>query len=351
MATPPDVQIRVREADALEFAADALVLKYAQAPYGADKKAIALTGIAARDLPPPDGFRIVRNPPGLQARALIFLGVVGFREFRYKEVRGFARRALATVAREVPDAREIALTTHGVGFGLDEIESFDSELAGILDAVRAGEVPVALQRVSILEIGRDRARRFADRLDSTLPTQASVPRGASVEEVVDPNAAHRVRTVGFDSAKRQHAWVSMGSFDDSSEDRFLFGVAGPVRESGLLCERIDELRFEGDVLDHVKNRIDTASVVIADLTGASPNVYLEVGFAWGRSVPTVLLCQDVGELRFDVTWQKCLVYQSIKQLHEQLSTELARLLAAGGNTNRASGVMGRVGIEPTRDAI
>jgi hypothetical protein len=58
---------------------------------------------------------------------------------------------------------------------------------------------------------------------------------------------------------------------------------------------------------------------------ANPNVYLEVGYAWGRGRPTVLLVRDVKELRFDVAAYRCIIYRSIRELETLLTRELERL--------------------------
>ncbi len=65
--------------------------------------------------------------------------------------------------------------------------------------------------------------------------------------------------------------------------------------------------------------------MIADLSGANPNVYLEVGYAWGKGRPTLLLVKSEQELRFDVRSQRCLKYESIKNLADVLSRELREL--------------------------
>ena len=75
----------------------------------------------------------------------------------------------------------------------------------------------------------------------------------------------------------------------------------------------------------VRDRITSATFVIADLSDANPNVYLEVGYAWGREVPTILLVRDTKQLKFDVSGQHCLVYRKIKDLEEVLRTELEKL--------------------------
>jgi hypothetical protein len=67
--------------------------------------------------------------------------------------------------------------------------------------------------------------------------------------------------------------------------------------------------------------------MVAEVTDANPNVFLEIGYAWGKDVKTVLLVkgQAGGNLEFDIQGQRCLVYQSIKQLEEILAHELEQL--------------------------
>jgi hypothetical protein len=102
-----------------------------------------------------------------------------------------------------------------------------------------------------------------------------------------------------------------------------------VHTAGYLCERADLSAFTGDVVDWVKRRIASAELVIADLSTANANVYLEVGYARGHGVPTVLVTRDANDLMFDVKAQRCIVYKSIRNLEESLRREL-RALAAGG---------------------
>jgi hypothetical protein len=114
-------------------------------------------------------------------------------------------------------------------------------------------------------------------------------------------------------------------FAPEMEDVFYYGIQSPVRQLGYICERVDQEAFTGGILEQVKMRIENAEMVIADLTGANANVYLEVGYAWGKDRPTVLLANKKDELRFDVRGQRCLRYQSIKDLENQLTTELKSL--------------------------
>jgi hypothetical protein len=102
----------------------------------------------------------------------------------------------------------------------------------------------------------------------------------------------------------------------------------PFTQSGLLCERVDMVIFTGDILERVKTRIDTATLIVADLTGANANVYLEVGYAWGRGRPTLLVARSGDDLRFDVRGQRCIIYDNIVDLSKKLSNDLKTLSTA-----------------------
>ncbi|MGH4026934.1 MAG: hypothetical protein ACRDRV_20365, partial [Pseudonocardiaceae bacterium] len=233
------VQIRVVEVDVRSYATDALVLKYAQQSYGADGLVIAATGIRQAELPAPGDHLMVRTPTGLPARRVVFLGVPDISGFGYREIREFGMRALTTVAR-LENIREITVTLHGAGFGLDEHEAFDSEVAGIIDALRSGQVPAGLEYVTFAEISQSRADRMRRKLRRLLPDSMHVDGGLGAR----PNEmlAEHLRSVGYDSLIKRHAFVAM-PFDGTLEDHYYYAIAPAVRAAGLLCERMDEQNF------------------------------------------------------------------------------------------------------------
>lgn len=324
MAGVQGVEVRVLEADALSHGADVLVLKHAQGSHGLDAVAKQIVGVDDDLDLPPGTYKLISNPPGIASANIVFLGVVRLQKFGYEEIREFAHRALATVAREVPGAREIALTLHGAGYGLDEIACFDAELLGVFDAADAGEAPPALEQVTIVEREPGRALRIWERLDGILAASEAAGGALPERSVATPSTKGGSQLIA--STPRDHAFVAM-PFSEEFEDVFHYGIAAAVRECGLLCERIDQVVFTGDILNRMKERIRTASLVVADLTGANANVYLEVGFAWASGVPTVLVHHKDSELTFDVRGEKCLRYGSIKELESSLSHELSQLVA------------------------
>lgn len=81
---------------------------------------------------------------------------------------------------------------------------------------------------------------------------------------------------------------------------------------------MNEAPFTGDILQRTTERIQTAEFVIADLTEARPNVYLEVGYAWGKGVPVIFLAREGEKLHFDVSTHRCIYYKSIRHLARDL---------------------------------
>ena len=70
--------------------------------------------------------------------------------------------------------------------------------------------------------------------------------------------------------------------------------------------------------------------MIADLSLERPNVYLEVGFAWGLKKPVILVAREGQRLHFDLSHHKCLFYRTIGKLSESLEKTIRDMFGAGG---------------------
>jgi hypothetical protein len=310
----------------MQFTCDLLALKHAQRLYGLDAAVYAriLQDGTRPPLPGVGRHAMLQSHGAIEAKYVGFLGVNAIEDFGYAQIRDFGRRAITTFAHELSDLHHIALTVHGPGYGLDEIEAFESELAGIVDAITLGETPPDLARVSFVEHSSDRAARLDTALQDIIPERRiEVSRVGRISGIL-PAKKDTLRSVGYDSSSKPRVFVAM-PFSPDKHDTFHYGIQGAINAAGFLAERADMAAFTGDVISWVKDRINGASLVVADLSGANPNVYLEVGYAWAKGVRTVLLIDDVGALKFDVRGQRCLTYASIRELEQKLSEELARL--------------------------
>jgi hypothetical protein len=157
----------------------------------------------------------------------------------------------------------------------------------------------------------------------------SVVRGQVASEPLD-TLRDEIRRA--DAAERQrgsrHVFVAM-PFAVEMEDVYYYGIQRAIDANGLDAVRIDRSAFTGDILEQIKTSIRTAVAAVVELTGSNPNVHLELGYAWGHGLPTVLLLKEGGDLCFDVRGQKCIIYRTIKDLENALSKELATLMRNG----------------------
>lgn len=261
----------------------------------------------------------------LAAKAVLYVGVPQLLEFGYGDIRECSRESLEILAGQDCEKANIAMTMYGAGLWLDEREAFHAQIAGIMEYLEApahGWVP---DWIAIWERDANCARRLTQVLEDLQPATVMTAEAAG-----RAGPARTIPDAGVASEGKKHVFVAMPYDDETMLDVYVFGVCGPVNEAGCLCERCDQSAFTGDVLDRIKSRISSASVVIADMTGANPNVYLEVGYAWGQGVPTLLIARKGEELLFDVKTHRCLYYKNISDLKRQLIDLLPGIVADGG---------------------
>lgn len=320
------ISVRVEAADALDFECDILAVKYAQAEHGLDRKVFGYLRVKHPNLgslaPPPGTFQFLEGVNPLRARRILVIGVQPLHRFSYPEIREFGLRVITSAVQEKIDIRHVAVTVHGPGYGLDEGEAFRAEIGGLVDAVRSGQYPRVLERITVVEQNVGRAERLRALLEGLIENSYIEVDSDGVHIATAQNV--NLQTAGFTSATKPLVFVAI-PFADSMDDVFHYGIQGAVNAAGYLCERADQATFTGDVMEWVKRRIKSARLVIADLSSANPNVYLEVGYAWGCGIPTVLLISNPIDLKFDVRGQRCLVYKSIRALEEALANELKRI--------------------------
>ncbi|MEH6472523.1 MAG: hypothetical protein V7752_14845 [Halopseudomonas sp.] len=328
-----EIEVRVDEGDALKYRVDTLAVKYAQKYHGLDGEIVRRfeeAGFDSESLKPlPGQYEIVSSHGQMMSTNILFYGVPPLRKFRYQQIREFSRGVMQALLEIDSSAVHLGLTLHGANYGLDEVEAFEAEIAGLADAVAEYKVPEKLELITLIERNAVRAKRLAKTLNELLPLGriiADSGYGSGDEE----KYGARLRSAGYASDSKPHVFVAM-PFNESMDDVYHYGISGAVRAAGFVCERVDERAFTGDVLARVKQRIKSSSLVVADLSTANSNVYLEVGYAWGCGIPTILVVSDVNELKFDVQGQRCLEYKKIKDLERMLLEELSAIGASLGN--------------------
>jgi hypothetical protein len=311
-----------------------LALKYAQQFHGADRavaESLVGYGVAKDELRAPIGQAVYINTRGaIQSKHVLFVGVEPLKNLGYTDIQALARKVLSALSKKAPLTRHIAMTLHGSGFGLDEERAFRSQLYGYLEALEEQKLPQTLERISIISNDERKVAELRQLLErpSDDPYLEITVSGNGVYGIgprapgSEPRAGQpKLSQAGEVADKQKHVFVAM-PFSNEMEDLYHYGIRQAVLANGFLCARIDHEIFSGGIFDQIKKKIDDASVVIADLSGANANVYLELGYAIGKGIPTVQLVRDVKELKFDVQAERCLVYDSIRTLEAKLTEEL-----------------------------
>jgi hypothetical protein len=115
--------------------------------------------------------------------------------------------------------------------------------------------------------------------------------------------------------------------DKSKPD--LIDVSDAVKEVfaqfGIRAIRADDIEHEGLITDRILTEIKTAEFCFADLSGARPNVYYEVGYA--HALPRrVILFRNAGTgLHFDLAGYNCPEYENLRDLKDKLIHRLRAL--------------------------
>jgi hypothetical protein len=137
-------------------------------------------------------------------------------------------------------------------------------------------------------------------------------------------------TPAAEPVRRRSVFVAM-PFVEDFEDVYQFGIYTTIRKCGYVCEKVDESVFAGNIVDRIMDGIRNAEFVVADLTLEKPNVYLEVGYAWGMNKPVLLVAREGQRLHFDLSHHKCLFYKTIGRLADALEKSVLEMFGPGSS--------------------
>jgi hypothetical protein len=244
------VKISLMRGDALLTVADILVLKYAQAPHGLDRTVIRK--FAASDnpvdhkLPPSETIYLLTAATSQLQGMCCLLAFPPWISLGTRRFVNFSRNALTFLASLAPGTRSVAITIHGAGYGLDETEAFESQIAGFTDSITSGMFPKLLEDIIIVEQSEGRVQRLQAVLKTLFPDGILPTRRLKVMSVLAESSAEILEFAGRGSESKKSIFVAM-PFSEDFDDVFYFGIQGAVNAAGYLCERADLQSFTGDI--------------------------------------------------------------------------------------------------------
>ena len=318
-----EIRFSICEGDITDFEADIIILKYAQGFFGADYAVASRLDVReeiVNELNAIGDYKIYHSLGRVKSPQVFFMSVPPLYQFGYREIRKFSFDILKTLADKMPSVQHLAMTVHGVGYGLDETESLQSQLAGCFDAFDARLFPSSIQKITIVERNPSRAQRLDSILNNAIPDSIVV-----IPEDITTHVSYIKRSslIIDTGAAKPHALVLAPLFKES-EDVYYYGIQAPINDAGYLCERVNLTDIaRSDFLDHIRNRIETSAFVLADLTYPNPNLYLLLGYAWGRNRPIIIALQNSENFQFEAKEHQYIVYERIRDLEQELRSRLA----------------------------
>jgi nucleoside 2-deoxyribosyltransferase len=112
-------------------------------------------------------------------------------------------------------------------------------------------------------------------------------------------------------------------FDKSFDDIYKMGIKETAAQLDIIAERVDEQIFQEGILERIYRQIDTADIIIADMSGQNANVFYEVGYAHAKEKICILLTSNTNDIPFDLKHHRHIVYgDSISGLRDLLTEEL-----------------------------
>lgn len=286
-------EFSVANDDIMKVSSDMLLLKHAGDFYAADESVAALllnTQRCSREELQllPDQHVIIDTRGAMGPKRVMFLGTAGIGQFGYAEMQHFASLAIEILSQQDFTVRKLTTTIHGAGYGMDAEESMLSLVQGF-ETTLAAHDQLKISEICFVEHGARRARLLATALLGRLtsvarrsPQDTGKAIGTGFFEFAgsNPHIDPILATPSIGSTNKSKAsGVRCHVFSEDFEDVYEYGIYTPVRNCGLICEKTSESAFTGDILRRIQERFETAEVVVTDLTGGRPNVYLEVGYA------------------------------------------------------------------------
>jgi hypothetical protein len=126
------------------------------------------------------------------------------------------------------------------------------------------------------------------------------------------------------SKKKKNAFVLM-PFGEEFSDVYEHLISGCLTDAGHAVKRADDIKSQRNILGDILEGIVQSDLVIADLTGANPNVYYELGIAHTLNKKAILLTQEIDELPFDLRSYRVVGYGTHFAKMNRAKKELSEL--------------------------
>jgi hypothetical protein len=134
------------------------------------------------------------------------------------------------------------------------------------------------------------------------------------------------RTRKFTSAKNM-CFILM-PFGPSWSERIYDIIREIVRDCGLITKRADDLYGSRPIMEDIWASLNEAGIILAECTGANPNVFYELGIAHTVGKKVIIATQDTIDMPFDIRQLRIIKYEDNRDGYRKLREGLTRNIDA-----------------------
>jgi hypothetical protein len=115
-------------------------------------------------------------------------------------------------------------------------------------------------------------------------------------------------------------------FEERFDEIYVKGIKNGL-PTGWECSRSDERWDIPEAVCKICKSIQEATLIIADITGRNPNVFLELGLSFGLEKKFILITQNINDLPFDVRTFNAIEYNpsNLDDLNRKLREAISQL--------------------------
>ena len=118
-------------------------------------------------------------------------------------------------------------------------------------------------------------------------------------------------------------------FKKSLESVYRSLIKPAFEGAGFQVLRADDISSQRNILQDIVNSIESADLIVADLTDSNQNVYYELGVAHARGKPAFVMVQNIDDVPFDLRSYRIFQYSmdsdALEDAKARLSNDATRI--------------------------
>jgi hypothetical protein len=120
-------------------------------------------------------------------------------------------------------------------------------------------------------------------------------------------------------------------FDEEFNDVYKHLIYDCLLSAGYTVKRANDIKSQNNILGDIVGGIVNSDLIVADLTGANPNVYYELGISHALNKNVILITQAIKDLPFDLRSYRVVSYSTHFAKMNQAKKELSELAVEAFN--------------------